>query len=228
MIAAAPLVDTVATVEFTDTTYDDVALALQNAEYADGDAAGFTTDTFQEAAISGHLVVSSPTTVDAYDAGSGAVSEQEVDQTNVVPFRIDFANDLLEVFAGRADARNVREHLDALDGVSLSFADFEVDVPSLYDDLQDSDLDATVTSLRVRNFSPIEGTEGDCFLSVEDTADVAGLLEDYGEDVYFLGTELAVDGDSVTVGCYQNGAIQVYSSTDEPAALLDSLKTAVQ
>lgn len=226
MIATAPLVDTISRVEFADTTYDDVALALQEAEYAEGDAAGFTTGTFREDAISGHLVVSSPTTVEAYDAGSGAVSEQEVDQTNLVPFRIDFANDLLEVFAGRSDARTVREHLGGLDGVSLTFQDFEIDVPGMYDALRDGDLDATVTSVRVRNFSPVAGTEGDCFLRVDDTADVDGIFDEYGDDVYFLGTKVVVGGASVTVGCYQTGAIQVYSSTDETAALLDALKGA--
>ncbi|MFB6269324.1 MAG: hypothetical protein ABEH83_05235 [Halobacterium sp.] len=228
MIATAPLVDTLAAIDFADATYDDVALALQNAEYAEGDAAGFTTETFREDEISGHLVVSSPTTVGAYDAASGAVSEQEVDQTDVVPFRIDFADDLLEVFGGRADARRVRDHLGRLDDASLTFEDFEIDVPGLYDALAAGDLDTTVTSVRVRNFSPIEQTEGDCFLRVGEDADVDALLDEYGSDVYFLGTELAVDGDTVTVGVYETGAVQVYSSTDATESLLASLKTAVR
>jgi hypothetical protein len=228
MIATAPLVDTVTTVEFTDTTYDDVALALQNAEYADGDAAGFTTETFRDDAIAGNLVVSSATTVAAYDAGSGAVSEQEVDQTNVVPFRIDFDHGLLEVFAGRSDARQVRDHLDGLDGTSLTFGDFDIDVSSLHDALEDGDLDATVTSLRIRNFSPIEGAEGDCFLRVEDATAVGDLLAEHGDDVYFLGAQVVANGEPVTVGCYESGAIQVYSNTDATDELLTFLKTAAQ
>lgn len=228
MITDSPLVDTVSTVDFEDTTYDDVALALQDAEYAEGDAAGFVTDTFRDDAISANLVVSTATTVEAYDAGSGAVSEQEVDRTELVPFRIDFENALLEVFGSRADARTVRDHLAALDGVDVTFEEYTIDVASLHEHLQNGGLDATATSLRIRNFSPIEQTEGDCFLRVEEPADVGSLLEEYGDDVYFLGTELGVDGETVTVGFYRSGAIQVYSSTDATEDLLEALKAAVQ
>jgi hypothetical protein len=227
MIADSPLVDTLSTIEFTDTTYDDVALALQNAEYADGDAAGFATDTFQQDAISANLVVSSPTTVEAYDAGTGDVSEQEVDRTELVPFRIDFANDLLEVFASRADARTVQEYLGALDEIDATFGDYTIDVPSLHGALQDSDLDATPTSVRIRNFSPMAHTDGDCFLRLDGDADVDGLLDEYGSNVYFLGTKLAHDGRELTLGFYQSGAVQLYSKTDATEALLDRLKDAI-
>jgi hypothetical protein len=227
MIANSPLVDTLSTIEFTDTTYDDVALALQNAEYADGDAAGFATDTFQQDAISANLVVSSPTTVEAYDAGTGDVSEQEVDRTELVPFRIDFANGLLEVFASRADARTVQEHLGALDGIDATFGDYTIDVASLHEALQASDLDATPTSVRIRNFSPVAHTEGDCFLRLDGDADVDGLLDEYGSNVYFLGTKLAHDGQELTLGYYQSGAVQLYSKTDATEDLLDRLKGAI-
>ncbi|MXR19600.1 hypothetical protein [Halobacterium bonnevillei] len=227
MIADSPLVDTLSTIEFTDTTYDDVALALQNAEYADGDAAGFATDTFQQDAISANLVVSSPTTVEAYDAGTGDVSEQEVDRTELVPFRIDFANDLLEVFASRADARSVQQHLGALDEIDATFGDYTIDVPSLHGALQASDLDATPTSVRIRNFSPMAHTDGDCFLRLDGDADVDGLLDEYGSNVYFLGTKLVHDGRDLTLGFYQSGAVQLYSKTDATEDLLDRLKDAI-
>lgn len=228
MITDSPLVDTLSRVEFSNTSYDDLALALQNAEYAEGDAAGFTTDTFQNDAISGNLVVSRETTVEAYDADTGGLAERAVDRTQFVPFRVDFANDLLEVFGSRADARSVQEHLADLDGVSVSFEALEIGIERLYDSLLGSTLDVTVTSVRVRGFSPIEGMEGDAFLRVEEDADVAGLLADHGEDVYFLGTELGVGGETVTVGVYGSGTIQVYSKTDQTETLLATLKNAVQ
>lgn len=228
MIADSPLVDTLSRAEFADTSYDDVALALQNAEYAAGDAAGFQTETFQNDAISGNLVRSRATTVEAYDADTGELAEREVDQTEFVPFRIDFANDLLEVFGSRADARSVQDHLADLDGVTVSFEALDVGIEHLHDALLASSLDVTVTSVRVRGFSPIEGTEGDAFLRIDDDADVAGLLADHGEDVYFLGTELGVGGETVTVGVYASGAIQVYSKTGQTENLLATLKNAVQ
>lgn len=227
MIANSPLVDTLSAVQFANTTYDDVALALQNAEYSEDAGGGFATDTFQEDAISGHLVVSSATTVADYDAGTGAVSEQEVNGTELVPFRLDFANDLLEVFASRADARTVQKHLRSLDGVDVSFDDYAIDVASLYDTLAASDLDVTPTSVRVRNFSPIEHTEGDCFLRVDEAAAVDDLLDEYGSNVYFLGTTLRHAGDDLTVGFYGSGAIQLYSKTERTEDLLAALKDAI-
>lgn len=228
MIADSPLVASLSRVDFGDTSYDDVALALQNADYAAGDAAGFATDTFQNDAISANLVLAAATTVEAYDASTGDVAEREVEQTELLPFRLDFANDLLEVFGSRADARTVQDHLADLDGVSVSFDPLEIDVDDLHDSLRGSSLDVTVTSLRVRNFSPVEHTSGDAFLRIEEDADVAGLLADYGDDVYFLGTELGVGGETVTVGFYDSGAIQVYSKTDQTENLLGTLKNAVQ
>jgi hypothetical protein len=228
MIADSPLVDSFSRVDFADTSYDDVALALQNAEYAEGDAAGFATDTFQNDAISANLVLASATTVEAYDADTGDVAQREVDRTELVPFRLDFANDLLEVFGSRADARRVQVHLTDLDGVSVSFEPLDVAIGDLHDALRGSSLDVAVTSLRVRNFSPVEHTTGDAFLRVEEGADAAALLADYGADAYFLGTELGVGGETVTVGFYDSGAIQVYSKTDQTEPLLDTLKNAVQ
>jgi hypothetical protein len=228
MITDSPLVDSLSRVDFADTSYDDVALALQNADYTEGDAAGFATDTFQNDAISATLVHASARTVEAYDADTGDVAQREVEETDLVPFRLDFANDLLEVFGGRTDARRVQQRLADLDGVSVSFQPLEIAIGDLHDALQDSSLDVTVTSLRVRNFSPVDHTTGDAFLRVEEGADATALLADYGEDAYFLGTELGVSGDTVTVGFYDSGTIQVYSKTDETEALLDTLKNAVQ
>lgn len=228
MITDSPLVDSLSRVDFENTTYDDVALALQNADYAEGDAAGFATDTFQNDAISANLVLDAATTVEAYDASTGDVAQREVEQTELVPFRLDFANDLLEVFGSRADARRVQQHLTDLDGVSASFQPLEIDVGGLHDALRATSLDVTVTSVRVRNFSPVAHTSGDAFLRVEEDADVAGLLADYGDDVYFLGTELGVGGETVTVGFYDSGAVQVYSKTDQTESLLATLKDAVQ
>lgn len=227
MIANSPLVDTLSAVQFANTTYDDVALALQNAEYGEESAAGFATETFQQDTISAHLVVSSATTVADYDAGTGVVSEHEIDQTELVPFRLDFSNDLLEVFASRADARTVKTHLGGLDGVDVSFEDYPIDVASLYDALVASDLDVSPTSVRIRNFAPIEHTEGDCFLRVDDAAAVDDLFDEYGSNVYFLGTKLRYAGDELTVGFYGSGAIQLYSKTDQTGDLLATLKAAI-
>lgn len=228
MITDSPLVDSLSRVDFENTSYDDVALALQNAEYAEGDAAGFATDTFQNDTISVNLVLASATTVEAYDADTGDVAQREIEQTELVPFRIDFANGLLEVFGSRTDARRVQQHLADLDGVSVSFQPLDVAIGDLHDALRSSSLDLTVTSLRVRNFSPVEHTTGDAFLRVEEGADAAALLADYGEDAYFLGTELGVGGEAVTVGFYDSGTIQVYSEADQTESLLSELKNAVQ
>jgi hypothetical protein len=152
------------------------------------------------------------------------VENQEVDRTDLIPFRIDFEHQFLEVFSNQEDTSKVVTRLSQLANWSVAISDINLDLSELHRSLIGSNFDIDTSSLRISNFSLSEQTNGSCHLKVFDESEVQRLMEKYNTDVTYLGIKFDIPGEEISVGFYRGGTIRFYNKTEEDNELMSSIK----
>lgn len=226
MIASSPFTVNIASISDTDGLYDLVVAGLENNPYNQNDGFGFSTETLEPNYISAYLILSNPITVSRYDNEVGDVVNTEVNEEKLVPFRLDFEENLLEIYSSQSDTSHVITRVSELINWSTSITETGLQMSGLYSTLQESNLDIEITSMHISDFK-YNSIRGNYHLKSFDASDAESLLEEYNKNISYLCITAKKRNEEATFGFYRSGSIRLYSKTESDEEFWKEMKDAI-
>lgn len=224
MIKESPFTVNISDIAASKGTYSEIEDSIQTTEYNEERAYGFVPEESGEGLVSAYLVVKRTTTITDFNQDTQEIENRKESQRRLIPFRVDFENEFLEVFSNKDDTKTVITRLADIAGWNIEINSLALDITSFYDQIKGSQHTTEVSSVRLNDFSLNKNTRGTCHLKVFDEGEALRLLGEYRNQVSFMTVEFQVHGNSVSVGFYDSGSIRFYSKTEDDEALLESLK----
>lgn len=224
MIESSPFTNNIVAIDVSQDQYTEIADGIRDSEYTRNKSYGFVPEAIDSDFLSAHLVLTTPVVVQSFNEQTREVEDQEVDRTELIPFRIDFEHQFLEVFSNQNDTSKVVTRLSQLTNWSVTISDINLNLSELHCALMATDFDIDTTSLRISNFSLNEHTNGSCHLKVFEENEVQRLMDEYNTDVTYLGTQFDIRDEEISIGFYRGGTIRFYSKTKEDDELMTSIK----
>jgi len=224
MIKSSPLTVNFARIDTGDETLDSLVEGIENLQYTRKRSYGFVVESLESNLISAHLVVTTPIKIQDYDEESKEITDKQVDETKLIPFRIDLDRKFLEVFSNQSDTSELKTRLGEAVGWDISITESPVNLAELYDSLTSLDYNLEVTSLQISNFVVDENTIGSYRMKTFDTSEVESYLSEYQNNVSYLAVEFENDVETATVGFYRSGSVRIYSNIEEDEPLLETIK----
>lgn len=226
MIVSAPFSASLFKIELSEDSFEKLAEELQKGNPTSG-TFSFSPEELDVDQASGHLVVRKPTQVEQLNKDSGEIEQVTIRRTNLIPFRVDYEKQFLEVFSNQEDAAELEPKLGRLIDWEMTIKDTTLDLTSLYQYLKNSESECEVSSLRINNFSINEFTSGSYQAEVFDENEVERLLNEYGTNVSSIRLSVKRGQESMTVGLFRSGSMRIYNKTDEGPDLLEIVKDAI-
>lgn len=224
MIKDSPFTANISEITASGGTYSEIEDSIQTTEYDEERAYGFVPEASGEGLVSAYLVIKRTTTITDFNQDTQEVENRKESQRRLIPFRVDFENEFLEVFSNKDDTKIVITRLADIAGWSIEINSLAIDITSFYDQIKGGQYTTEVSSVRLNDFSLNENTRGTCHLKVFEEGEALRLLNKYRNQVSFMTVEFQVQGSSVSVGFYDSGSIRFYSKTENDEALLEFLK----
>lgn len=227
MIESSPFTVNLARMAIDESRYDEMADGLEDLEYSRERSYGFVIEDFEPHLISARLVITTPVKIQDYDEEKEEITDIQVDKTELIPFRVDFDKQYLEVFASSDDTSRVITRLGEAMNWDISISQSSLNLLELYDSLGTIDWDVSINSLQISNFSIDEHTTGSYRMKIFDKSQAKEYMSKYGNNIAYLGTEFSKGNEDVAIGFYKSGSIRIFSSTEEDSQLLSSIKNSL-
>lgn len=224
MIKDSPFTANISDITASEGTYSEIKDSIQTTEYNEERAYGFVPEESGEGLVSAYLVIKRTTTITDFNQDTQEIENRKESQRRLIPFRMDFENEFLEVFSNKDDTKTVITRLADIAGWNIGIDSLALDISSFYDQIKGGQYATVVSSVRLNDFSLNENTRGTCHLKVFDEGEALRLLDEYRNQVSFMTVEFQVQGNPVSVGFYDSGSIRFYSKTEDGEALLEFLK----
>lgn len=224
MIENSPFTVNISEIRASGGTYSQIADGIQETTYSDDRAYGFVPEQTEENAVSAYLVIKRTTTVTDFNADTQEIENRKESQRKLIPFRVDFKNEFLEVFANKDDTKTVVTRLADIAGWDIDINSLGLDISSFYRQIKGEKYSTEVSSLRLNDFSLNDNTRGTCHLKVFDEGEAVRLIDEYQDKISFMTVEFQINGKPVSVGFYGSGSIRFYSKTRDDEELLNFLK----
>ena len=224
MIKDSPFTANISDITASGGTYSEIKNSIQTTEYNEERAYGFVPEESGEELVSAYLVIKRTTTITDFNQDTQEIENRKESQRRLIPFRMDFENEFLEVFSNKDDTKTVITRLADIAGWNIGIDSLALDISSFYDQIKGGQYATVVSSVRLNDFSLNDNTRGTCHLKVFDEGEALRLLDEYQNQVSFMTVEFQVQGNSVSVGFYDSGSIRFYSKTEDDEALLEFLK----
>ncbi|QCS43887.1 hypothetical protein [Natrinema versiforme] len=223
MIASPPFSDNISRIHFDDLEASELVELLDKSEYKRGDAYGFSLEESEPSLISAHLMLTSPEIRQVFDEDTQSVEEQQIDTVEMIPFRIDTKYSLLEIFSSKDSVSTVTNKLGQLTNWDITIENAALDLLSVRDSISE-EYRTEIQSMKISNYSVSDSAIGSCRLKMNGPGAGEQLVEEYNEDITYLGLEVRSQSDTVTLGLYESGSIQVYNNMDGLSGLVDTIK----
>lgn len=224
MIKDSPFTANISDITASGGTYSEIADSIQTTEYNEDRAYGFVPEESEEGLVSAYLVIKRTTTITDFNQDTQEIENRKESQRRLIPFRVDFENEFLEVFSNKDDTKTVITRLADIAGWNIEINSLTLDITLFYDQIKGGQYNTEVSSVRLTDFSLNEHTRGTCHLKVFDESEALRLLDEYRNQVSFMTVEFQIQGSPVSVGFYDSGSIRFYSKTENDEALLEFLK----
>jgi hypothetical protein len=224
MEESSPLTDNLLHIKLSESDFEDAVTEMQSLDYTRERTYGFEVSEIHEDIVNSNLVITTPTKVQKFDEERGEVIEDTEKRTKVIPFRLDFKNNLLEVFSNKKDTKKVKTRISELAKWNVSISDIEIDVEDMRNLASNEGLDAEISSLKIDNFSLRENTEGNCFLNVYDEDETEDLISEYTDDISYISLSIEEKGEEIKIGIYRSGSIRIYSDANDDKKILRKIK----
>jgi len=227
MIESSPLTVNLVRADIDKEEYDDLISGLKDMRYTRERSYGFSLESVGENLLSGHLVITTPTNIQEFDEKTQSVVKRQIDRTELIPFRIDLANEFLEVFSNQDDVSKMKTRLGEASDWSIGLTEYPLNLAALYEGLITQDNDLKIKSMKINNFSPGGSVTGSYHLKMFEGGEAKDLLSEYRNNVSYLGAEFDNGDQRVTVGFFRSGSIRLYSDCQKDEKLLATIKKAI-
>jgi hypothetical protein len=224
MIATTPFTDNVSIIKNAPEISNDILEGIESTPYREEDGVGFSIEFTDKHSVSAYLIRKETRIIQDYNPSEGQIEEQNESRRVLIPFRIDWQHNMLEVFSDKGDTKKVVTRLGNVVDWELTISRINLDLSEFYSQLQESKYETTTTSIRLSDFSVSEGTRGNVHLNVFEEDDVDNLVNEHEGDVSYLCSKFELGPEQVTVGFYNSASIQVYNNTNQEKRLIEDIK----
>ena len=227
MIVSSPLTNNISTVELSSDTYQLIQEGVEQKRFKENEKFGFVPESVGTEQTSAFLVIRTPTKIREFNPQTENVEERTTDQTDLIPFRVDFHSQLLEVFSNKEDVQKVELRLGQVANWDFSISDSSLDLPRVYEKLQSTVDDIRFKSLKIKDYAISENARGTYHPQIFDQREAARLVDKHQDGLTYFAAEFRLGQDEVTVGFYRTGSVQIYNNTKNTGELLEVIKTSV-
>lgn len=227
MITESPLTDNLLRLKGSESDFDELVSSISSTKYGENGKYGFVIKESEANRIEAHLIVKSPTSFRDYNEEKNIVERVEQDRRVLIPFRLDFQRQFLEVFSDKQNTKKVVSRLGASTNRGISIDSMDLDLPKVYSMLSSSSMKFNIKSLRIRDFSINEYTSGNYYLTVYEQSEGKRLINDYASKISYIGLEFTEKETEKTVGLYDSGSVRLFSNIEYEDDVLDDVKRAV-
>lgn len=227
MIVSTPFTDNMSVIQNSGEISDKLIQGIESTSYTEEDGVGFSIDSVKQDSISAYLILKETRIIQDYNPSEGQVEEQNESRRVLIPFRVDWEYNMLEVFSDKDDTKKLITRLGNIVDWDLSISRVNLNLSDFYRQLQNSNYDTTTKSLRISDFSVSESTRGNVHLNVFDEDDASSLISEHYGDVSYLCLEFKMESEEVTVGFYNSASIQIYNNTTTETTLLQTIKNMI-
>lgn len=222
MIPDSPLTINVSSVEVDNK--NKFIEEIKRATQEQNESFWFNVDSVNQTAVYAKLVSTTSTKITTVGE-NGEIASQTIIEANEIPFGINFESGILEVFDNKDSKGEVINRLGQISH-NLVTRDVTVDLSEVLRIFSEKDINMSTSGIRINNYSPIENTNGNCYLNVFEKNTARNILSEYGKDISYISVELSEGSDSepVTVGFYRSGSVRVFSKLQEGDPELESIR----
>lgn len=224
MIEESPFTVNISDINASGRKYAEIEGSIRSTEYNEDRAFGFVPEESRKERVSAYLVIKRTTTVTDFNQDTQEIENRTESQRRLIPFRLDFANEFLEVFSNKDDTKIIITRLADIAGWDIGINRLTLDITSFYEQLNGDQYNTEVSSIRLNDFSLNQNSRGTCHLKVFDEGEAHRLLNEYRNQISFMSVEIQVQGNPISVGIYDSGSIRFYSKTEDDEVLLNLMK----
>ena len=227
MIVSSPLTDNISKVDLSSDTYQLIREGIEQKRFNEDEKFGFVPESVGTEQTSAFLVIRTPTKIREFNPQTEDVEERTTEQTDLIPFRVDFHSQLLEVFSNKEDVQKVELRLGQVADWDISISDPTLDLPRIYEKLQSTVDDIRFKSLKIKDYAISENARGTYHPQIFDQQEATRLIDKHQDGLTYFAAEFGLGQEEVTVGFYQTGSVQIYNKTDQTGELLEIIKAAI-
>jgi hypothetical protein len=227
MIESSPFTANLSDIELSKKDYEVLIEGIKQTPFKKNRSYGFVPELVEESMLSAKLVFRTATTIPDINEDTQEIEPQERKRTDLIPFRVDFDKQLLEVFDNKQNTQKLVTRLSSLAGWGITIQSLSLDLDQLYDEIVQSPYPATITGLRIQDFSINDHTRGSYHTKIFENQEGERLLKEYPEKVSYLTAEFEIQDENTTVGFYQSGSIRFYSSSTKDEMLMKKIKNMI-
>lgn len=226
MIATPPFSVRISDIRLTNMEFSEFVELLDKSSFERGDAYGFSLEESEPSLISAHLLLTSPQITQVFDEETQSVEEEQIDTVEMIPFRIDTRFGTLEIFSGKDSVSTVTNKLGQLTNWNITIENSTLDPRTILDSISD-DYRTEIQSMKISNYAISDSAVGSCRVKVSEPGAGVDLVNQYEDDLTYLGLKVKTRSDEATLGLYESGSIRVYNEMDGLSRLIDSIKQAM-
>lgn len=226
MIGSPPVANNLSRIEFNGIDESEFIDLLKDSPYEKGEAYGFAIEEVEPSLISAYLLLTRPEIRQIYNEDTQSVEEREIQTVEKIPFRVDTKFGVLEVFADQDSVSNVTNKLGQLTNWETTIETASFKPKDVLRSIEEN-YQAELTSIKIANYPIDDSAVGSFSLQVEDQDIGRNLVEKHTEDIAYLGTEIKIEEDSMTLGIYDSGSVVIYNDANGLDAVLDHIKGSV-
>lgn len=224
MIESSPFTANISSIDLTEQNYEMLIEGIKQTPFDEHQSYGFVPEIVDEDILSARLVFRTATTIPDINEDTQEIEPKERKRTDLIPFRIDFQNQLLEVFDNKQNTQKLVTRLSSLAQWEITIQSLSIDLDQLYHEITQTTYPATITGLRIQDFSINDHTRGSYHTKIFESDEGERLLNKYPEKISYLTVEFELQGEKTTVGFYQSGSIRFYSNSGRDDKLMNDIK----
>jgi len=226
MIGSPPFADNLSKIYLNELDNSEFVNKVENETYEKGDAYGFIVEELESDLLSAYLLLTRPEVRQVFDEDTQRVESREIQTIEKIPFRVDFKFNTLEVFADQKSVSKVSSKIGQLTNWDSTIETANFSPLSVIDSLGE-EYRTELTSIKISNYPASDSVVGDFSADVDDQKVGENLIQQYRDNVTYLGIRVKTETDSVTLGIYDSGSIVVYNEMEGVIEILDSIKQSI-
>lgn len=197
---------------------------MENQKYSNEEGYGFIIENRDPNHIQSYFILDYPTYVTRLDANRLSVEKVKVMRKSIVEFLIDLEYGIIEIYSHKKNSSRIISEIGKLSGYSISIDDVYFRARDLIEKLDDRNVKYSIRNLRIQDFSINKYTIGSFFVRILEDHEGLRLIGEHNPSITYVGMNLTIDNDKISIGFYESGAIRIYNKLENSPEIVSLLR----
>ncbi len=203
---------------------DIIANKMNEQTYNAKEGFGYILRSHDPTHILGFLILDYPTYTSQFDPNEMVIKKEKIIRKLFVEFLIDIEYNLIEIYSDKNNVTRVINEIGKLSEYSISIDDVYFKAYDVINRLNNQKIKYEIKNLRIQDFSINKFTIGSFFVKVLENHEGLRLIKEYNPTITYLGLNLSIDNNEISLGLYESGALRIYNRFDESIEIICALK----